>query len=219
VCNYSFSNYCCSTESWAQFQALATLLAANAQNTDAGAPYIDVQVIGGAAPLTGEPVWTSGGTIQTVGWGATTTAPTPASSATKNNLSYKQIGAKTWQVQAIYEQPNGTGATAGSGDYLFTLPLGLQFDTTLPYQAAYQLFVGTNSAEFPGRTIPTSDAFLTNNSVVSGVTQAGIIPWDATRYRVFLPIASSGFLCWGSGFFPPSAGVLRVSWTMTFQST
>jgi hypothetical protein len=202
-----------------QTSGTATLLVANAQNTDAGAPFIDIQVIGQPAPITGEPVWTSAGTIQAVGIGGTTTAPTLASSATKNNLSYKQIGAKTWQVQAIYEQPNSTGANAGSGDYLFTLPLGLQFDTTLPYQAAYQLFVGTNSAEFPGRTIPGSESFLTNNSSVTGVTQAGIIPWDATRYRVFLPIQASGFLCWGSGFFPPSTGILRVNWTMTFQST
>jgi hypothetical protein len=99
-----------------------------------GAPFIDIEVIGQQAPSSGEPNYSSM-TIQAAGIGATAAsptvpvAPTLATTPVKNSILYKQLGPKTWQITGTYEQATATGATNGTGDYLFTLPQGLQFDT------------------------------------------------------------------------------------------
>jgi hypothetical protein len=182
--------------------------------------------IGNGSQLTGltaaVPNWTSAGTIQAVGIGATTTAPTVPTGALKNNISYRQLGPKTWQISGTFEVTTGaTGGAAGSGDYLFTLPLGLQFDTTLPMQSSYQLNVGGSNAALLARTIPGSVAFQTDFSTYTSTFPSGPIIWDATRYRILIS-TSSTYQCWGSGgsgWFAMSNGTRTAYWTFTFQST
>ncbi len=152
--------------------------------------------------------WISAGTIQSVGWGATTTAPT-VGGTTRNNISYRQLGPKEWEVALTYQILSmGDG---GSGDYLFTLPNSLQFDTTLPFQTAYTLNVGGNTWVLAGFIIPSGSGLI-NNGGVGG--QVYPIVYDSTRYRILTTSYGSAIQCWSDNYYG-----LTSTCEMTFKFT
>ncbi len=163
-----------------------------------------------------EPNWTSAGTIQSVGWNATTTAPT-IGTTTVNDFSYKQIGAKTWKCQLTFSaSSNSAGANNGLGDYLFTLPNGLQFNTSIAGQAANTDNVGTSSWIWPSLWLSNSSGSITN------LSQGGllyVVPYSSTQFRlIHVGIAGIGYLIpYGSGYYGVGS---NNSWrvTFTFQS-
>jgi hypothetical protein len=162
--------------------------------------------IGGLQP------WTSAGTIQSVGWGATTTAPTFDSFVVaRNNVSYRRLGTKEWEVSITFQYTSG--GNAGAGDYLFTLPNSLQFDTTVPIQTTYTGNVAGNSWALAGYIIPTSSGMI-NNSSVGG--QVYPIVYNATQYRILTITYGTGIQCWGYGFYG-FGGVIEM--TFKFTST
>ena len=151
--------------------------------------------------------WVSAGTVQSVGLNAQTTAPTIGTTS-RNNISYRQIGPKQWEVVGILFQT--TAGTIGSGAYIFTLPNSLLFDTTLPFQIAY---IGTVT--------------VTNESLASGLPNsyargAGtglnttIVPYSGTEYRIMLS-SSSAYNWWGSTLYPLNAA-RSVTWSFSFTS-
>jgi hypothetical protein len=160
------------------------------------------------------PAWTSAGTIQAVGLGGTTTAPTMGTT-TRNNVSYRQLGTKQWEV-AMALDASTTNATAGSGDYLFTLPNGLSFDTTVPWQTVYTTNVQTNSWVHFRYVIPSSAGALTNN--FTAAFPIYVMVYDATRYRILAPIIGNAIIPWGSGFFQLNGSASGMSLTFTFTS-
>lgn len=163
-----------------------------------------------------EPNWTSVGTIQSVGWSATTTAPT-IGTTTVNDYSYKQIGPNTYRCQLTYSSDgSATGANNGSGDYLFTLPNGLQFNTALAGQATYTLEVGSNSWTWSRLWLSNSSGSITN------LSQGGllyVVPYNSTQFRlIHVGIAGVGFVIpYASGYYGVGS---NISWraTFTFQS-
>ncbi len=163
-----------------------------------------------------EPNWTSAGTIQSVGWNATTTAPT-IGTTTVNDYSYKQIGSKTWRCQLTFSAgSNSIGANSGSGDYLFTLPNGLQFNTSIAGQAAYSADVGRSIWDWPGLWLSSSSGSITN------LAQGGllyVVPYSSTQYRlIHVGIATIGAVIpYASGYYGVGS---NISWrvTFTFQS-
>jgi hypothetical protein len=110
-----------------------------------------------------------------------------------------------------------TGATAGSGDYLFTLPNGLSFDTTVPSQTVYTTNVQTNSWAHFRYVIPSSSGALTNNFTAAFPIYAMV--YDATRYRILAPIIGNAIIPWGSGFFQLNGSNCGMSLTFRFTST
>jgi hypothetical protein len=107
--------------------------------------------------------------------GAVTTAPTKGTTVV-DYVKYRNIGGKEYEVEYNFLQ--STAGTTGSGDYLFTLPSGLQFDFTTPGQTAY-----TGAAGYHGmkNRIASSQGDL----LVSGFHSSSIIiPYDATRFRI-----------------------------------
>ena len=165
-----------------------------------------------------EPSWTNGGTIQSVGLGATTTAPTIPTTTLANRIYYKSLGPKTYTVVGILEYTSNTGGAAGSGDYLFTLPAGLSWDTTVPFQALFTGNVGLSLSEIQTYTVPGSTSTGFDGSSATVGQMAGVIPYDATRYRIFLPIINVNFKCQASNFFGYNAASGRYRWQFTFQS-
>jgi hypothetical protein len=163
-----------------------------------------------------EPNWTSAGTIQSVGWSATTTAPT-IGTTTLNDYSYKQIGSKTWRCQLAFSAGgSSTGANNGSGDYLFTLPNGLQFNTSIAGQAAYSADVGRSIWDWPGLWLSSSTGSITN------LAQGGllyVVPYSSTQFRlIHVGIAGVGSVIpYASGYYGVGS---NISWrvTFTFQS-
>jgi hypothetical protein len=134
-----------------------------------------------------------------------------------NNLSYRRLGDKEWEVSLVYK--NGTNAgTAGSGDYLFTLPNSLSFDTTVPLQGAYQANVANNTPTLAYYTIPAS-GLITNNTICGQVYP---IVWDATRFRIMATSyndSPSSIRCWGSAYYQLSGTAGGIKLRFTFTST
>ena len=158
----------------------------------------------------------SAGTIQSVGLGTVIsgtltpgTAPTITAS-TQNNIRYRQLGPKEWQVQGILFFTNGT---AGSGDYVFTLPNSLQFDITSPYQLPYtaapNFSIGWYAYGLPGAWVEFSQ------SGAITTYQSMIMPIDATRYRI-VPVGPDGDKFWSSGYYGIGAYSSFRKWSFTF---
>jgi hypothetical protein len=139
--------------------------------------------------------WISGGTINGVGWSATTTSPT-VGTFSRNVISYKQIGPKEWEVNIVYEQ--SSGGSGGSGDYIFTLPNNLSFDTTIPSQQIYQSGVTSNSWA-NGQDALAASGIITDLTIGSQVYP---VIWTATTFRIFAPYpTTSNLRFWGSSFY------------------
>ena len=159
------------------------------------------------------PNWIDGGFLTI---GATTTAPTRPPTRYADKVYYKQIGPKTWQVEMIYRQDYVTGATSGTGDYLISLPNGLQFDTTILTQEAYTDNVQGNSGVFISKMLPNSSVhFYTTTGYWSGYI-SGIIPFDSNKFRVL--IYSTGLIPWGSTWFSLNSFIQELRISFTFQS-
>jgi hypothetical protein len=158
----------------------------------------------------GTPAWTSAGAITLT---ATTTTPTKGTT-TSDNISYRQLGATQWEVVMTYIQTVGNG-TAGSGDYLVTLPNGLSFDTTLPSQQIYTTGVGTSTFAHLTYVIPNC-----NGTINNGAGGAQIFPmiYNATKFRVLTLSYGAGIQCWGSGFYS-AIDVPKIQLTFRFTST
>ena len=171
----------------------------------------------GATGATGlvVPAWTSAGTIQSVGLNGTTAFPT-IGTATRNNVSYRQLGTKQWEV-AMALDASTTGAANGTGDYLFNLPNGLSFDTTVPWQPVYTSNVQTSSWAHFRYVIPSSSGSMTNNGTAA--FPLGVMVYDATRYRILAPIIGNAIYPWGSGWFQFAGSANGMSLTFTFTST
>ncbi len=159
------------------------------------------------------PVWTSAGAISISG---TTTAPTKGTT-TKDNISYRQLGTKQWEVVMTYFQTANTGAANGSGDYLFTLPNSLSFDMTIPSQTQYQANVGTSSWYNATYVIPSGGGMISN-----GATGGKVFPvvYNSTQFRI-LAINDSAWVKWaGSGHFQLLDNTyVTIQLTFRFTST
>jgi hypothetical protein len=96
---------------------------------------------------------------------------------TMDFIRYRPLGGKTYQVEMGYNQ-SGAG-TAGTGNYLFTLPGGLQFDTT--YHP-----VNTNGNAGGITTLPVWAAALPTGAgytIINGnASTMAIMAYDATRF-------------------------------------
>jgi len=163
--------------------------------------------------------FTSAGTVQSVGLGAINsgtgvpgTAPTIITS-TQNNVSYRQIGPKEWEVRAILNTQNGTN---GSGDYILTLPAGLQFDLGNPYQLPYPS-LPNYSAGWPSTGLINSWVFFNEPDGTYTSQLSMVLPYDATRYRIF-PVGNRGDSFWNSGYYAVRSTNAWRKWGFTFFS-
>ena len=162
----------------------------------------------------GVPSWTSAGTIQSVGWSATTTSPTVGTTL-KNNISYRQIGSKQWEIAMAFDKLAGQGASAGNGDYLFKLPNSLQFDTTVPWQSQYQGGIGINDTSLTKFTIPSGGGNIGDGAGSSATTFVPVV-WDSSNFRILVHIPGSSITCMGSNLFPVTSS---IGFTLYFQVT
>lgn len=162
--------------------------------------------------------WTTGMTI-----GATTTAPVKGTT-TDDRIGYALQGIGAY-VKGEYKQTATGSSTAGSGDYLFTLPGGLRFatdtkffTTSIGYATIMQTPTGIGTAQ------------------IANVSNSGtgfVLPYDATRFRIFSVISngsaanittltSSGFsmnqsaLAFSFEFWAPMEGRVPTANAMLF---
>jgi hypothetical protein len=159
----------------------------------------------------GVPAWISTGPIV---FSATTTAPTASTNAPVNNMSYRQLGTKEWEVSLTYQFGTNAGVT-GSGDYIFTLPNSLSFDTSLPMQRTYQGSVTTSTWVLTTYVLPASG--MINNTGVGGSVYP--IPWSSTQFRILVTTYGSSVQCWGSGYYQISTTAGGINMRFSFTST
>lgn len=131
--------------------------------------------------------------------GATTTAPTKGTT-TSDSVTYVRVGEFAF-ITYLYVQ---TGAgTAGSGDYLISLPAGLSADTAkIPaYTASVGTYLGGVVAAFPS-ILPVLQGQLSSNpSTTFNLTP---VLYSATQFRI------------GTIFSGPTVGnVASVNWNLS----
>lgn len=162
--------------------------------------------------------WIDAGTVQAVGIAGTTAGPTVPTNTLKNRVYYRRIGPKTYEVQGMLNYTNNSGGSNGNGDYLFTLPAGLQFNTSLESQIINQGGIGGNTNVFMGISIPGSTSSVVSDNTTMSTTPS-ILPWDATRYRIILWNPGNNITPWGSGNWQIMHNTNRyASWSFTFQT-
>ena len=170
--------------------------------------------VGSAGVLTGAiPAWTSAGAITIT---ATTTNPTKGATRTQDNISYRQVGDKEWEIVLTYIQTANTGGNSGSGDYLITLPNGLSFDTTLPSQQIYTGNIGTSTWAHNPYVIPNGNGTITDLNVGGNIFP---MVYNATKFRILTYTYGVAIQCWGSGYYSVGSNNPRIQLSFRFTST
>jgi microcystin-dependent protein len=189
---------------------------------EAGGPVFNAVELGTVAPgMT--PSWTSAGTIQSIGWTSTTNNTTFTNvvpgTTSRNNISYRQTGPKEWDVVVSFTQ-TANFINGGSGDYIFTLPNGLQFNTTLPWQQAFTGNLQTNSSANWQYVMGGSSMGQTSftNGSNSSIYGTGVVIYDSTRFRLFTSDGNNaGLRSMGSSYWGGTS-VLTFTYSFTLQT-
>ncbi|MFM6915694.1 MAG: hypothetical protein ACKOUQ_12540 [Aquirufa sp.] len=105
-----------------------------------------------------------------------TTAPSKGANPLVDYVKYRNIGGKDFEVEYNLVQSNA--GTGGNGDYLISLPAGLQFDSTYPGQSFY-----TGAAGFAAMKNKLASA-IGDLIVATFHNSATVIPYNATQFRV-----------------------------------
>jgi hypothetical protein len=150
-------------------------------------------------------------TVNTITISAVTTPPTKGGTPSTDLIRWGRLG----DIGKFrYEYKQSTGGSAGSGEYLWTLPTGISFDTNkCQFYTTATNGAGIWSTPTAWGSIAFSDSAGASQSV------GMVVPYDATHFRVAVSYNNGtspqrGFL--GSGLFPMSSGA--QSYTMDFDA-
>jgi hypothetical protein len=108
----------------------------------------------------------------------------------------------------------GTGATAGAGVYLFTLPGGRQFDLTRHPADATTSVGAQMPAQDTHKYLPGANGLLTN-ATMSTIQDGTAVPRTATQ---FILVARTGALGGGAGAADPRTVVGATHFGITSGS-
>jgi hypothetical protein len=142
-------------------------------------------------------------------WGATGVAP--VFNGGNFGLWLRQVASRYYQV-AIWTNPN-TATNPGSGDYLFTLPSGLSFNTSGPGQTAFTGSVGAGTAQYVQYSIPATGLITTGAGTTLQIQ--GVSVYDATRFRVI----TSQLAAWSATYFGINNNTTVANFQFQFVST
>ena len=131
------------------------------------------------------PGWNNAGPVLI---GGTTTAPTKGT-IVSDFVRYRKVGPREYQVQYVYNQ-NGAGSS-GNGNYLFTLPAGLEFD----FNSTGQTLSTSSDVIIRNLGLPGGSAGMIMASQAVGVPfacPAIVIPFSATQFRLLSYLTLGG---------------------------
>ena len=165
--------------------------------------YIDVKtinnqqlVVSGGGNLDVMSAWSVRAPINLT---ATTTNPSKANTALRirDFTQGRVVWDKEVQVMFAYAHSAATGSTAGSGPYLFSLPNGWQFDTTMhpPYNNTAATATEAVAAAY---AIPNAICHLAADGYNA---TALIVPYSATQFRIFAFKGDAEGAWLGSGYY------------------
>lgn len=137
-----------------------------------------------------------------------TTSGTPAfGTTTTNSWRYRRLGK---EAEFEFRLVMTTGGTAGTGDYVWTLPGSLSFDTA--FYTAYSTTGSTiisQAASYPA-LVPAM-GHLMRNSNTAYMPTPQIFVFAATTFRISGGINFTGFDNWGSNFCALSNTAIDVA--------
>ncbi|MCF7569242.1 hypothetical protein L3X37_12835 [Sabulilitoribacter arenilitoris] len=143
---------------------------------------------------------------------STGTNPTKATTRQFDIASHRILPNGEIEVKMIYAADSNSGASNGSGTYLFTLPNGLQFDT-----AKHTTYTGTSvlSNSIVGAyALPTT----VNINTASGYySSAVIIPYNSTQFRLISIGGNSNNEYIASGHYSFGANDRTIHLIFTFN--
>lgn len=122
--------------------------------------------------------WTGAGGVTIL---ATTTPPVKGNTITFDQVFWRRVGANA-EIRFEYAQTSATGASGGSGDYLFSIPLPLTIDVSKV--DVYTTVIGQNA-------IPRSHNSVGYASVSenTGAVASGVYVFGSTQIRLGGPVA------------------------------
>ena len=131
---------------------------------------------------------------------ATITAPTTGTRTIDKTFAVDNGATRRITLQLGY-----VGSAGGSGDYLFSLPTGITFNTNEGYNP---IFTGTLWS-------PSISAMAPSTIPISGVITVGgawnqymfVVPYSSTQYRIVIGFGGT-ISFWNSGWFAASANTL-----------
>lgn len=159
------------------------------------APPTAIFVTAATASYTDGTNWISGGAITI---GAVTTAPTKGTTRPYDDVRYRRINGTTYELDYNYSQTGATGAAAGSGQYLFSLPAGITWGAGVTQTTSATL------ATYVTAVIPTTGQVV---NAGGQLRLLAVIPYNTTQFRLvandaagdFAPVASNYYSLTGAG--------------------
>jgi hypothetical protein len=121
-----------------------------------------------------------------------------------NGVWSQQIGSKIWNIIYQYRASGSAANWAGpSGDFVFQLPSGLNFDTSLPFQNAFTGNVQTSSHYNRGYFLPGASSTQFNAGGGQGSQfGSGIVVWSGNQFRFFMTDTGNGApRAWGTNYW------------------
>jgi hypothetical protein len=136
-----------------------------------GVPWLDRLYVGTVKNLKNGAIVGPTQTQQVITFGATTTAPTKGTT-TSDYIEYTRRGSRMF-FKYVYRQTSAV--SAGSGDYLISLPTGMRFASNVPF--------------YTGSSVPATEAnaYALGTGEISDGTNNGyvfVIPFNATQFKL-----------------------------------
>lgn len=141
---------------------------------------------------------------------ATTVSPTKATAPENDFIRYRDLGNNEVELDFLYSAELPTGADAGNGDYLFTLPNGYQFDLTEHPVYTDPIYTGLWHVRFAIRGVQSIVLGGDTNFSSSGY----IIPYSATQFRIADFLANNSAL--SDYYFGLTSNRLAIGGRFTF---
>jgi len=127
--------------------------------------------------------------------GATTTAPTKATTRVQDFIQLTDDGSGWCHVEASYFAASPSGAGSGSGNYLYTLPGGYQFDTTI-HPTNTQLTTLSGWEQVNKMIGATGIVSQEGNSSFNNY----VVPYSSTQFRI-IAHSPSQYAYLGSSYY------------------
>lgn len=127
----------------------------------------------------------------------TTSNPTKCSAPTIDKCMGRRIG-DTAHLRMNYKAPNATGATAGSGDYIFKIPVSFCPSIDTSKISVNAVVEGWNSSYSNSYTCGTATF---GNTATATQGEGNVVVYDSTHVRILGVAAGGVYGSPGSGGF------------------
>jgi len=154
---------------------------------------------------------------QTTIIGATVTAPTKPATPQTDYMRSRKLYDKYYQVQIAYGHSSAQTGAVGSGSYLFTLPDGLQFNTT-----EHPLYT-SNTGAVDTTTTYQYATVVEHQLDIAGQSYYGtngiIVPYSATQFRIGIPTGDGSPQWVGSSAFSFTLAAVQYRFVFDVATT